>query len=221
MTTIRLAEADDASQIATIYAPVVDDTIISFETTPPDDEEMANRIRKTLPKYPWIVCELENEILGYAYAASHRTRDAYQWSVDVSVYVHENHRRSGIGSGLYESLFELLRAQGFYNAYAGIALPNPTSVGLHESLGFEPVGVYEAVGHKHGAWHDVGWWHLRLDTPADSSKSPASSDPPGLPESSEPPELPKQPKPPKPLSALAAEEIDDGIERGLNSMRIS
>ncbi len=174
MAAIRLADADDASQIAAIYAPIVRETVISFETEPPDDEEMANRIRKTLPRYPWLVCEHADEILGYAYAGTHRTRDAYQWSVDVSVYVHADHRRAGVGRGLYESLLGVLRKQGFYNSYAGIALPNPASVGLHESLGFEPVGVYEVVGHKNGAWHDVGWWHLQLRAPDDDPESPSA-----------------------------------------------
>lgn len=193
MAHIRLAEADDAAQIAAIYAPVVRETIISFETDPPDDAEMASRIRKTLPTYPWLVCDHDDSILGYAYAGAHRTRDAYQWSVDVSVYVHAEHRRSGIGRGLYESLFALLEKQGFYNAYAGIALPNAASVGLHESLGFEQVGVYEIVGFKNGAWHDVGWWQRQLNPPEDD------------------------PTPPSPLTDV---DIDDKIERGVTDIRI-
>ncbi|SIQ98803.1 phosphinothricin acetyltransferase [Haladaptatus litoreus] len=197
MPTIRLAEVDDARQITAIYAPIVRDTIISFETNPPDEKEMASRIRKTLPNYPWLVCEHEGEICGYAYATTHRTREAYQWSVDVSVYVHDSHRRCGIGRGLYESLFALLREQGFYNAYAGIALPNPASVTLHESLGFEPVGTYEAVGYKHGAWHDVGWWHLQLGSTEEKAERP------------------------EPPSALTEIDTDDEIERGMDSIRIS
>lgn len=173
--TIRLAEQADATEIRAIYAPIVEDTVTSFEETPPTTEEMAERIGDTLPRYPWLVCERrsedsgddeeqdsDTEIAGYAYAGQHRKRDAYRWSVDVSVYVAENHRRTGVGRGLYESLFALLQLQGFYNAYAGISLPNAASVGLHESLGFEPVGVYESVGYKHGAWHDVGWWQKQL-----------------------------------------------------------
>ncbi|WP_435153487.1 arsinothricin resistance N-acetyltransferase ArsN1 family B [Haladaptatus sp. DFWS20] len=194
MALIRLAETDDAAQIAAIYAPVVRETIISFETDPPDDAEMTNRIRKTLPTYPWLVCEHDDSILGYAYAGAHRTRDAYQWSVDVSVYVHAEHRRSGIGRGLYESLFALLEKQGYYNAYAGIALPNAASVGLHESLGFEQVGVYEDVGYKNGAWHDVGWWQRQLHPSED------------------------EPNPPSPLTDL---DIDNEIERGAATIRIT
>jgi L-amino acid N-acyltransferase YncA len=100
--------------------------------------------------------------LGYAYAGPHRARAAYQWSLDASVYVHAQYQRRGIGRALYTSLFKIVTLQGYYNVYAGITLPNPGSVGLHEALGFRPVGVYRAVGYKLGAWYDVGWWHLAL-----------------------------------------------------------
>jgi L-amino acid N-acyltransferase YncA len=159
---IRLATPDDARGVQEIYAPVVRETAISFALEPPTVEEMQQRIVKTLAQMPWLVCEHGGDILGYVYASQHRTRPAYQWSVDVSVYVHANARRSGVGQALYRSLFALLILQGFYGAYAGITLPNPASVGLHESLGFQPVGIYRAVGYKLGAWHDVGWWQLAL-----------------------------------------------------------
>lgn len=160
--TIRLADAFDAAGVLAIYEPIVRNTIISFEFEPPTVTEIRNRITKTLEKFPWLVCEQQGEILGYAYAGPHRTRLAYQWSVDVSVYIAEQGRRLGIGHALYTSLFRVLVLQGFHNAYAGIALPNPASVGLHEAVGFRPVGVYQAVGYKFGAWHDVGWWQCAL-----------------------------------------------------------
>lgn len=159
---IRLATDNDAEQIQAIYSPVVSDTAISFELEPPSVPEMRQRIMKTLARLPWLVCEQDGEIRGYAYASLHRTRAAYQWSIDVSVYVHENARRTGVGRAVYGSLCKLLAMQGFYNAYAGITLPNPASVGFHESMGFQPVGVYRAVGYKLGKWHDVGWWQLVL-----------------------------------------------------------
>lgn len=159
---IRLATEHDAAAVSAIYAPLVTDTVVSFETKPPTEDEMRRRILDTVPEFPWLVCESDGEVLGYAYAGEHRSRAAYRWSVDVSVYVHGGNRRSGIGHGLYESLFAALSLQGFYDAYAGIALPNPASVRLHESMGFEPVCVYHDIGYKHGAWHDVGWWHRRL-----------------------------------------------------------
>jgi len=159
---IRLASEQDADAIAAIYRPVVEDTAISFETTAPGREEMARRVAETLPSYPWLVCERDGRIAGYAYATRHRVRAAYQWSVDTSVYIDEADRRSGVGRGLYLSLFAILAAQGYFNAFAGIALPNPGSVALHEAMGFEKLGVYHNVGFKLGEWHDVGWWQLML-----------------------------------------------------------
>jgi phosphinothricin acetyltransferase len=159
---IRLATTHDAEQIQAIYAPIVRETAISFELVPPTVDEMRQRIAKTLEHLPWVVCAQGGEVLGYAYASAHRSRAAYQWAVDVSVYIHAAARRSGVGRALYTSLFTLLALQGFFNAYAGITLPNPGSVGLHEATGFRPVGVYRAVGYKLGAWHDVGWWQRTL-----------------------------------------------------------
>ena len=163
---IRLACADDAAQVQAIYAPVVRDTAISFEVDPPDVSEMGRRIRGTLTRLPWLACERDGEVLGFAYAARHRERAAYRWSVDVSVYVDQQARRAGVGRGLYVSLLALLARQQFAAAHAGITLPNPASVGLHQALGFVPVGVYRAVGFKLGAWWDVGWWQRRLGEPA-------------------------------------------------------
>jgi len=159
---IRRANLADAAQVASIYRPIVESTAISFEVDPPTADEMRGRIEATLPKYPWLVCAHDAVVAGYAYAGQHRVRAAYLWSVDVSVYIAEAYRRRGAGRALYASLLEMLRAQGFYNAYAGITLPNEGSVRLHESVGFRPLGTYRRVGFKMGRWHDVGWWDLRL-----------------------------------------------------------
>jgi phosphinothricin acetyltransferase len=166
--TIRLAAAQDADQIQAIYAPVVRETPISFEWEPPTPDEMRRRIEKTLAFLPWLVLDRGGDVLGYVYASKHRERTAYQWSVDVSVYVHADARHMGVGRALYTSLFAALVVQGFYNAYAGATLPNPGSVALHEAMGFRPVGVYAAVGFKAGKWHDVIWWARELQPkPAD------------------------------------------------------
>lgn len=169
---IRLATAQDGKAVAAIYRPVVADTAISFETMPPDDSEMARRIDETLQAYPWLVCDIDGRTAGYAYAARHRVRGAYQWSVDTSVYIADAYRRRGVGRGLYTSLFAILATQGYFNAFAGIALPNPASVALHESTGFEPIGVYRRVGYKLGRWHDVGWWQLTLKPHEASPSAP-------------------------------------------------
>lgn len=157
-----MATPGDAAQAAEIYRPIVAGTAISFELEPPSPAEMEDRIAVVLGFAPWLACEEDGALVGYAYASKHRERAAYRWSVDVSAYVREGRRRGGVGRALYASLLALLRLQGFCAAHAGVTLPNPASVGLHESLGFRPVGVYRKVGFKCGAWHDVGWWQLEL-----------------------------------------------------------
>lgn len=176
MTAIRLAALHDAAAIQAIYAPIVRETAISFELEAPSVDEIAGRMDKTVKSFPWLVYEYDQQIVGYAYATKHRERAAYQWSVDVTVYVQPNRHRSGIGRALYTTLFSLLRLQGFYSAYAGIALPNDKSIGLHRALGFEAVGVYHNVGCKLGRWHDVSWWQLKLQEPVPVPSAPLPLD---------------------------------------------
>lgn len=159
---IRLASISDAAEIAGIYRPYVEDTIISFELEAPDELEMARRMERTLQRAPWLVAEERGRILAYAYASRHHDRAAYQWSMDTSVYVRPGQHRRGLARALYSRLFTALAGQGYYTAFAGISLPNAASVGLHESFGFEPVGIYKKAGYKFGAWHDVGWWQKPL-----------------------------------------------------------
>jgi len=161
-TCIRLANAADGAALAAIYRPAVVEHATSFELDPPDAAEMARRVAEIAGRLPWLVCEREGSVIGYAYAAPHRTRPAYQWSVDVSVYVRADAHRAGVGRALYTSILAVLALQGFRNVYAGITLPNPASEGLHCRLGFTPVGVYRGVGYKHGRWHDVAWFERPL-----------------------------------------------------------
>ena len=137
----------------------------SFEEQAPDAAEMASRIRRIGAAHPWLVAERDGVVVGFAYACRHRERAAYRWAADVSVYVAADHRRQGCAQQLYEQLLDALRARGLRIACAGITLPNPASVALHEGLGFVPVGVYRRIGWKLGAWHDVGWWQLELAPP--------------------------------------------------------
>ncbi len=159
---IRLATAQDARGVAEIYGPVVAGTATSFESDPPDEAEMARRIQATLPQYPWLVCAEGEFVAGYAYGSRHRARQAYQWSVETTVYIHAGYRGRGVGRALYESLLAILKAQGFGTAFGGMTVPNPASAGLHRAAGFEPVGVFHRIGHKFGAWHDVAWFERRL-----------------------------------------------------------
>lgn len=159
---IRLAEAADAAGILEIYGPVVEKTAISFETEVPAVAEIESRITAVTASLPWL-CAVDDEgLLGYAYASILRQRAAYQWSVEVSAYVHERARRLGVGRKLYEALFAVLRELGYYRVFAGATLPNEPSVAFHHSLGFTDVGVYHDIGHKFGQWHDVGWLELAL-----------------------------------------------------------
>jgi phosphinothricin acetyltransferase len=160
--TIRLATTADGPALARIYAPAVTEYTTSFESDAPDGVEMSRRVERLLARTPWLVCESQSEVIGYAYAGPHRDRWSYQWSVEVSAYVAADAHRRGVARALYTSLFAVLVAQGFRNAYAGITLPNPASEKLHEAVGFTPVGTYRGIGYKFGAWHDVLWMERAL-----------------------------------------------------------
>src|ERR1700730_5665039 len=155
MASIRIARESAPDQTAAIYRPGVERTAVSFELEPPSGSDMSQRI-VTLGSYaPWLVCAGTDGVWGYSYASKHRDRAAYQWSVDMAVYVRSDRHRRGVGRALYESLFALLRLQGFVAAHGGITLPNPASVALHEAAGFRRIATYPGVGFKLGAWHDV------------------------------------------------------------------
>jgi L-amino acid N-acyltransferase YncA len=179
---IRLANPDrDAAGIAAIYADAVLRSIASFEEQPPDEGAMAERIRATLRRTPWLVAEAEDgSVAAYAYAGPHHDRAGYRWSVNISVYVRSDERGRGLGRALYDVLLPMLRDQGFVNAYAGIAQPNAASVALHEAIGMERIGVYRRVGWKHGRWVDVAWYGMRLSEP---DGAPSEIRPPGEPPS--------------------------------------
>ncbi|MCH9694505.1 MAG: GNAT family N-acetyltransferase [Gammaproteobacteria bacterium] len=162
---IRAAGAADAEAILEIYRPIVLHTAISFETRAPAAEEMLRRIEAAQEKHSWIVCEVADEIAGYAYAGMLRLREAYQYSTEVSAYVAEAHRGRGYGLQLYAALAQELRQLGYCNLYAAITMPNDASVALHGRAGFRHVGTFPNVGRKFERWHDVSWWHLHIDEP--------------------------------------------------------
>ena len=173
MAVIRLADPKkDARQVAAIYFPYVTNTPITFESEPPDGKEMSSRMEHVLDSYPWLVCLHEDEVMGYAYGAQFRTREAYDWTVETTVYVREAAHGLGIGSALYTSLMETLRLQGYVSAIGVIALPNDKSVALHEKLGFKRDGILPSSGYKNGVWHDVGLWGKQLNTPSEHPENP-------------------------------------------------
>lgn len=154
---LRDATPDDGAACASIYAPYVTGTAITFELEPPEPPEMGARIAAALAGHAWVVLENGERVVGYAYAGPYKARAAYRWSCEVSVYVEMGRRRTGAGRALYSSLFERLERRGYRMAVAGMTLPNEASAGLHRAMGFEPVGVYRQIGWKLGAWHDVAW----------------------------------------------------------------
>jgi L-amino acid N-acyltransferase YncA len=159
---IREATPADAAAIAAIYAPMVTDTVISFEEEPPSAEEMAERIAAS---HLWLVAEEDDAVVGYAYAVRFHPRAAYRWAAEVSIYVAPEAQGRGIGTQLLRRLLDELREVGFVHAFGGTALPNPASERLLESAGFKKVAHWERVGFKLDAWHDVSWRQLTLQEP--------------------------------------------------------
>jgi len=172
MNTIRLARASDAGSILAIYAPYIVNTSFTFETEVPANEAFARRIISYLEDWPWLVCEIDEELAGYAYATRHRERAAYQWCVESSVYVDNNFQQRGAARALYAALFEILKYQGCRNVYAGITLPNDKSVAFHKRFGFTWFADYENVGYKLRQWNTVSWWHLQLNDYSDDPVAP-------------------------------------------------
>ncbi|MGD2045315.1 MAG: GNAT family N-acetyltransferase [Gemmatimonadota bacterium] len=160
---LRLATAADAPAVRDIYAPSVRDTAISFEYDVPTVEEMGRRMEAVRSAgYPWLVAKTAGQVSGYAYASAFRDRKAYDWTTEVSVYVHADHARRGIGRTIYGTLLRVLELQGFRSAYGVATAPNPASEALHGALGFERVGYFPRVGFKFDVWHDVICWHIGL-----------------------------------------------------------
>jgi L-amino acid N-acyltransferase YncA len=165
VAALALRHADperDGAACAAIYAPSVEGSVTSFEEVAPDAAQFAVRIATTMRTYPWLVIEDAGRVVGFAYASHYRARAAYRWAAEVGIYVHPEYRGRGAGRRLYEELFQCMRSQHLRVACAGITLPNDASIALHRALGFERVGVYRAIGYKHGAWHDVVWLQLVL-----------------------------------------------------------
>ena len=172
MLVLRLATPADAKGILNIYTPYIENTSFTFETETPSAEQFAQRIETYLLNWPWLVCEMDGVIAGYAYATRHRERTAYQWCTESSVYIHDDFLQKKIARALYTALFEILKRQGFRNVYAVINLPNDRSVAFHESCGFTYFATYEKVGYKLGKWKNVGWWKLSMNEYGDEPGAP-------------------------------------------------
>ncbi|NLL46177.1 MAG: N-acetyltransferase [Clostridiales bacterium] len=159
---LRLARPADAEGVLKVYAPYIKETAISFEYDVPTPDELAGKIESIGGRYPFLVCELEGEIIGFAYASAHMTRSACMWNAELLVYIDERYLRRGIGHSLYSALMEMLRLQNIQNVYGAVTIPNESSEWLHKSMGFDVVGTYRKAAFKLGRWHDVVWYGKQL-----------------------------------------------------------
>lgn len=155
---MRIAEPGDAAAIAGIYAPYVSGTVATYELEPPSAGEMAARMRDIAHDFPYLVCLLDGDVAGYAYAHRFRERKAYQWNAELTVYVKPGLGGRNIGSALYHATIALLKRQKYRIVYGCIGLPNPGSIGLHERFGFHRIGVFEKAGFKFDQWRDMVWY---------------------------------------------------------------
>ena len=163
---IRLAKPSDARSLLDIYAPYVENTAITFEYEVPTIQDFAIRIEKTLEKYPYLVAEEDGVVLGYAYASTYYARAAYDWAVELSVYVSQDARGKGVGSKLYDALEDLLDQMGYVHFLACISLPNEASLALHRKRGYQQVAHFPKIGYKFNRWHDIVWLQKSLDKEA-------------------------------------------------------
>jgi L-amino acid N-acyltransferase YncA len=169
---IRPATTADAPAVLAIYRPYIEETAITFEEDVPFLNDIAGRIEKCLGHYPWLLCTVDGEVAGYAYAGIYNERAAYQWTCLCSIYLAPGFQGKGIARPFYEALFSLLRAQGYQTVFALITLPNEPSVRLHERCGFSPFTVFDHIGYKLGQWQKVGWWRLSLGNYPDNPPPP-------------------------------------------------
>lgn len=185
---IRLIQPEkDAPAIKRIYAPFVTDTAVTFEYTVPSDAEFYNRIQQTAARFPWLVWETSTGIHGYAYASAHGERQAFQWAADLSIYIEPQHQREGNGRRLYQALYGILAAQGYYSVYAAVSHPNPASSLFHTHEGFTETARFPAAGFKFNRWYDLIWYEKQLVSYRNEKPNPAA--------------------PPVPVTALSAAEI--------------
>jgi phosphinothricin acetyltransferase len=160
--TVRRARPEDAVRCREIYAAYVVETVISLEEEPPSPAEMQERIARSLETHEWLVLDGPEGVVAFAYGSPYRSRAAYRWACEVSVYVEPGHQRAGAGRLLYEELFPRLVDRGYLTALAGMTLPNAASEGLHRALGFVTIGTWRRIGWKFGSWHDVLWMQRHL-----------------------------------------------------------
>ena len=157
---IRPAQLEDADQLCEIYNHYVTDSVVTFDTELKKTEAFREEMIETMSTLPYYVAEKDGKILGYAFASSWKSRCAYTYSVETSIYVHPDHKERRVGYNLYFKLLKELKKSKIHAVIAGISLPNVISVGLHEKMGFEKTAHFKEVGYKFNRWIDVGYWEL-------------------------------------------------------------
>ncbi len=187
---IRFAAAKDSSSLLKIYESYIE-TPITFEYTLPTVEEFEKRILSIAQEYPYLVCEEDGNIIGYAYAHRAMERAAYQWNAELSVYLDPSATSQGLGKKLYTILIDILRIQGIKTVYGVVTVPNEKSEKLHASMGFRRLAVYSAAGYKCGKWHDVVWFEKEI-APHEASPDPI-----------------------RPISSIAKETLEEMIRNDL------
>jgi L-amino acid N-acyltransferase YncA len=168
--TIRLAEQRDVPGILEIYTPFILHTAVTFEEIVPDEVSFWMRIQEIMDELPFLVCEIDGRIAGYAYASAYRSRASYRWSKEVSVYVHPDFHRRKVAHALYASLHDIVRFQGIANLLAIITMPNESSVAFHEFFGYRKCAEFSKVGYKLNEWQNVGWFELFLQDEKEAPK---------------------------------------------------
>lgn len=158
---IRSADKSDSRELLEIYAQYIN-TPVTFEYTLPSEEEFSQRITDIGTSYPYLVCEENGRLIGYAYAHRYMERAAYQWNAELSVYIRRENTSEGLGKKLYSALTELLKVQGVKTVYGAVTVPNKKSEGLHLSSGFRLLGTYRSAGCKCGKWHDVSLFEKKI-----------------------------------------------------------
>lgn len=163
--TIRSATTHDVATITTIYNYYIRNTVITFEEIEVTAEQMTERVNAVQSSsLPWLVAEFAGQVVGYAYAGRFHHRSAYRFTVEATIYLAHSISAKGIGTKLYAELLSILKQQNVHSIIGAIALPNPSSVALHEKFGFKKIGHFPAVGFKFNDWQDVGYWQVMLNT---------------------------------------------------------
>lgn len=160
---IRPVTPADAAAVLGVYSPYVLGASSTFEYDVPTLDDFTARIEKISAQYPYLVCEVDGQIVGYAYGSTHRERAGYRWCAEATVYLNETYHRRGIARVLYTALFTLMKEQGYHSIYVSILSTNESSVAFHRSMGFEDIGTFRNIGYKLGEWHSNIWMQLFLN----------------------------------------------------------